>query len=195
MEKSKFVQNTEELDKSTPDIAKKMVTLRRRGNLDGRESNDSIGTSLGNRKRVEVHSPFQHHRDRKKHEPSEEQDWGWFVDVPFSPGSPPKKIANSPANRPSAPQMIPSSGTPSETLKTVGQTDTSPRPEPNDSPTEPNENVIGKSNSLLRLWDSMSVDIDPASVESSKLSKAIEKNVSEGESLPHVTSFCFEMDI
>ena len=130
------------------------------------------------------------------HEPSEEaQDWGWFVDVPFSPGSPPKKIMNSPANRPSAAQMIPSAGTPSETLKNVSQADISPRTEPNNTPDEPNENVIGKSNSLLRLWDSMSVDIDPASIESSKLSKTIEKNVSEGEGLSHVTSFCFEMDI
>ena len=197
MEKSKGVQNIKETDKGTPELARKIVTLRRRGNLDGKESNDSIATSLGNRKRVEGHLPFEHHRDRKKHEPSEEaQEWGWFVDVPFSPGSPPKKIIiNSPSNRPVATHVIPSLESPKETVKNISSSDSSPRTERNETSAESNENVIGKSNSLLRLWDSMSVDKDPTDIEGNKISTDIEKNASKGESLPHVTSFCFEMDI
>jgi|UPI00048E6145 hypothetical protein len=189
---------------STPDNARKIVTLKRRGNLPGKDSCDAIASSLGNRKRIDEHLPSENFRDRKKHEPSTEvEEWGWFVDVPFSPGSLPK--GSLPKSGPIAPlEMhlvadINKKGTvpaPSDQVK-KGDTDETSQARETSGPTAElsNENVIGKSNSLLRLWESMSMDRSTANLDPNEVPGNVVKAGQDRENLTRVTSFCFEMDI
>ena len=143
-------------------------------------------------------------RDRKKHEPSTEvEEWGWFVDVPFSPGSLPK--GSLPKSGPIAPlEMhlvadINKKGTvpaPSDQVK-KGDTDETSQARETSGPTAElsNENVIGKSNSLLRLWESMSMDRSTANLDPNEVPGNVVKAGQDRENLTRVTSFCFEMDI
>lgn len=184
------------LDENAAGSGRKIVTLKRRGNLAGKDSSDSVESSLGNRKRVEGHLPSENHRDKKKHEPSDEaEEWGWFVDVPFSPGSLSKMTPKSPAPIHLPKQAAATTPVPSDPVNNSSSTEVLKCTEENEPPVEANENVIGKSNSLLRLWDRMSMDRRSAGLDSNQDPGDLEKSAGEGEHLPHVTSFCFEMDI
>ena len=173
------------------------ITLRRRCDVPVTEATtdqNSASSSLGSRKRFEDSPTMEYAQGehKKRHESTVENDeWGWFVDVPFSPGS----IARSPI------KSIPKGGS---VPTHQNQLTSSPLVTPKKNVNEEAEQIIGKSNSLLELWESMSVGVNGESIQTR--GKHMKHSADAGntspsatdplrETIPKVTSFCFDLEM